>query len=157
MLSLISALSPGAPIKRTYVFSSGDSFSAQKAINFESCLEPSLKNTPNGEHQLAEKSVAGGAYDLREIPRARKVGQSWLSTPWTCIMCLVGCVRVFTSGDTQPDLVVCNGPGSAVMMVAVCFLFKVFPAIIPCYGQTRKSTYAVHLVLWPLHHTHNLR
>lgn len=164
MLSLISALSPGTPIKRTYVFSSGDSFSAQKAINFESCLqfdvgtkEPSLKNTPSGRHQLVEKNVAGGAYDLCEIPRARKVGQSWLSTPWSCIMCLVGCVRVFTSGDTQPDLVVCNGPGSAVMMVAVCFLFKVFPAIIPYYGQTRKSAYVVSLVLWPLQHTHNLR
>lgn len=132
MLSLISALSPGAPVRRTYVFSSGDSFSAQKATSFESRLqfdsgakESTLNPQSGGYHP--EKNDSSCAYNLREIPRARKVGQSWLSTPWSCIMCLVGCVRTFTSGGAPPDLVVCNGPGSAVMMVAVCFLFKVFP------------------------------
>lgn len=148
MLSLISALPPGTPIKRTYVFSSGDSFSAQKATSFEARLQfdagakESSLNTPSGDHQLAkEKNITSSAYDLREIPRARKVGQSWLSTPWSCILCLVSCVRTFTSGDALPDLVVCNGPGSAVMMVAVCFLFKVFflPSF-PYYGQTKKET-----------------
>lgn len=163
MLSLISAFPPGAPIRRTYVFSSGDSFSAQKATSFESRLQfnagakESSLNLPSGGHQL-EKIVPTCVYDLREIPRARKVGQSWLSTPWSCIMCLVGCVRTFTGGDALPDLVVCNGPGSAVMMVAVCFLFKVFslPTSIryyPSCGQTDGRTLTSICrtpVLWPL-------
>lgn len=140
MLSLISALPPGAPVRRTYVFSSGDSFSAQKATSFESRLQfdaGTKESSPNpqGEGHHPEKKARNCAYDLREIPRARRVGQSWLSTPWSCILCLAGCVRTFTSGDALPDLVVCNGPGSAVMMVAVCFLFKVFllPTCLPAY------------------------
>lgn len=138
MLSLISALPAGGLFRRTYVFSSGDSFSAQKATSFESRRQYNAGTRGSTLELLKERNPSEKtlrdyhAYDLREVPRARKVGQSWLSTPWSCILCLVGCVRAFTSGDSLPDLVVCNGPGSAVMMVAVCFLFKVFLPAFRC-------------------------
>jgi beta-1,4-N-acetylglucosaminyltransferase len=98
-------------IKRTYMFSSGDSFSAAKAAAFE-------------QSRSQSQAASDGAYSLVEIPRARKVGQSWLTTPWSCIVCLAGCLSAFRSGGV-PDVVVCNGPGSAVMMVAICFVYKV--------------------------------
>ena len=105
MLSLISSSRPSR-YKRTYMISRGDALSAKKAAAFESA------------------SASPSSYDILEIPRARLVGQSWLSTPWTCAACLVGCVRAFTRVGL-PDLVVCNGPGSAVVAVGVCFFCKV--------------------------------
>lgn len=119
MLSLLSALSSASKFRRTYVFSSGDSFSAKKAVNFETHMRQ--KDDPTKQSKTSSDST----YTLLEIPRARNVGQSWLTTPWSCIICILGCLRAFNSGGAPPDLVVCNGPGSAVMMVAVCFLYKV--------------------------------
>jgi len=89
------------------MISRGDALSAKKAAAFESA-----------------SASPSSSYDILEIPRARLVGQSWLSTPWTCAACLVGCVRAFTRVGL-PDLVVCNGPGSAVVAVGVCFFCKV--------------------------------
>lgn len=110
MLSLFSAMSPDR-YNRTYVFSSGDTFSAAKAVAFERALGPS-------------KSGKFG-YKLVEIPRARRVGQSWLTTPFSCLACLWGCLKAFMSHGI-PNTLVCNGPGSAVMMVAICLLFRFF-------------------------------
>ncbi|CUS07851.1 unnamed protein product [Tuber aestivum] len=109
MLSLISSscsLSRASRCKRTYMISRGDVLSAKKATAFESASNSSP-----------------ASYDILEIPRARLVGQSWLSTPWTCAACLAGCVRVFARIGL-PDVVVCNGPGSAVVVVGVCFFCK---------------------------------
>jgi len=115
MLSLISSSSSSSSsrasrYKRTYMISRGDALSAKKAAAFESAS--------------TSASSSSASYDILEIPRARLVGQSWLSTPWTCVACLVGCVRAFARVGL-PDVVVCNGPGSAVVVVGVCFFCKV--------------------------------
>ncbi|RPB03489.1 Alg14-domain-containing protein [Choiromyces venosus 120613-1] len=92
--------------KRTYTISRGDALSAKKAFLFEcSAGSPS------------------SSYEILEIPRARGIGQTWLSTPLSAISCLAGCVRVFVKVGL-PDVVVCNGPGSAVLVAGVCFLAK---------------------------------
>ncbi|CAZ86305.1 unnamed protein product [Tuber melanosporum] len=109
MLSLISSPCPSASssrYKRTYMISRGDALSVKKAAAFEYASTSSPTS-----------------YDILEIPRARLVGQSWLSTPWTCAACLAGCVRAFARVGF-PDVVVCNGPGSAVVVVGVCFFCK---------------------------------
>ena len=110
MLSLISSCT-SRYYKRTYMISRGDALSAKKAAAFESA-------------SAATSTSASAPYDILEIPRARLVGQSWLSTPWTCAACLAGCVRAFAQAGL-PDVVVCNGPGSAVVVVGVCFFCKV--------------------------------
>jgi beta-1,4-N-acetylglucosaminyltransferase len=104
MLLLLSSLTAGhtRQLKRTYIVTSGDTLSLQKAAAFER----TLSSTPPQN------------CEIRMVPRARRVGQSWLSTPWDCVLCLLGCLRAFVEGGI-PDLVVCNGPGSAVLMVLV--------------------------------------
>jgi len=111
MLSLISSCT--SRYKRTYMISRGDALSVKKAAAFESTSASTSTSTSTS-----------APYDILEIPRARLVGQSWLSTPWTCAACLAGCVRAFARVGL-PDVVVCNGPGSAVVVVGVCFFCKV--------------------------------
>ncbi|CCX06833.1 Similar to UDP-N-acetylglucosamine transferase subunit ALG14; acc. no. Q6CF02 [Pyronema omphalodes CBS 100304] len=103
MLLLLKSV-PAAQLqsfKRTYVVTSGDALSVQKAAGFEQSLATEPKNCI-----------------IRIVPRARRVGQSWLSTPWDCVLCLVACMKAFVEGGI-PDIVICNGPGSAVLMVLV--------------------------------------
>lgn len=46
------------------------------------------------------------------IPRSREVGQSWISTPWTSAWAFFACLKLI--GQIQPDVVLCNGPGTCV-------------------------------------------
>lgn len=108
MLLLLRNLKHTSAYLRTYVCTSGDDFSVQKAHAFE-----------------AEQKYEG-TYQITCIPRARYVGQSFLSTPLDCVKCLWGCVlSFFEPGNTVPDVVIVNGPGSAVMLVAVALVGKV--------------------------------
>jgi beta-1,4-N-acetylglucosaminyltransferase len=108
MLLLLAALEP-RHTTRTYIVTSGDTLSAQKAASFERSLSPDT-----------QPSCA-----IRIIPRARKVGQSWLTTPLSCVLCLLACVDAFREMGA-PDVLVCNGPGSAVFMVLVALGYKYF-------------------------------
>lgn len=92
---------------RTYLVSSGDSFSAIRAARFESNLDAN----------------PGQKAAIIEISRARRVGQSWLTTPVDVLKCLLGVGVVLSR--RRPDVVVCNGPGTAVVVVGVLFLLKV--------------------------------
>jgi beta-1,4-N-acetylglucosaminyltransferase len=103
MLLLLASLTPSHThyFKRTYIVTSGDTLSVQKAATFEQSLSVTPKNC-----------------SICIIPRARRVGQSWLSTPWDCVLCFMGCLQAFIQ-EGIPDVVLCNGPGSAVLMILV--------------------------------------
>ncbi|KAK6518883.1 UDP-N-acetylglucosamine transferase subunit [Arthrobotrys megalospora] len=131
MFSLLSSISPDILTHRTYVFSTGDIHSAKSARAFENSLVGRF--TKKGNERVG--------YRLLEIPRARRVRQSWVSTPWSCLMCLVGCLDVLRGVDLKgmteemkgcwvgrgvPDVVICNGPATAVMMVLACYIYKFF-------------------------------
>lgn len=96
---------------RTYVVSSGDSFSAQKADEFEKSLQTD--------------GVEGGAYDIVTVRRARRVHQSLLTAPWSTLQCLWDCSMVLRGTHPQqqrgkhgyPDLILTNGPGTGVCIV----------------------------------------
>ena len=119
MLLLLRNLKHTAGYLRTYVCTSGDDFSVQKAHAFE-----------------AEQKYEG-TYQITCIPRARYVGQSFLSTPWDCFKCMWGCVlSFFEPGNTVPDVVIVNGPGSAVILVAVALMGKVVIIRIKMKGVT---------------------
>jgi beta-1,4-N-acetylglucosaminyltransferase len=112
MLSMLQSL-PSFPEKytyRTYVVSSGDSFSAQKAADFEKSL------------QVYESG--GRAYDIVTVRRARRVHQSLLTAPWSTLQCLWDCSKVLRGthpqqprGHGYPDLILTNGPGTGVCVV----------------------------------------
>lgn len=105
---------------RTYVVSSGDSFSAQKAAEFEQSLERQPGYT--------------GAYDIVTINRARRVHQSIFTTPWSALWCLSDCLKVLQGTHPQqqlsktgyPDLILINGPGTAVCIVFAAIILLCF-------------------------------
>ncbi|KAL7275824.1 UDP-N-acetylglucosamine transferase subunit [Rhizina undulata] len=112
MLRLLESIDTTKYRHRTYVFSSGDLLSPAKAREFEErlALDPRIPKK----------------FTLVEIPRARKVGQSWLTTPFSCMKCIHGSVKTFLGEQGYPDVAVCNGPGTAVMLVLVGFLLRFF-------------------------------
>lgn len=131
MLNVLSSSLPDLPLRftqRTYLVSSGDAFSAQKAAEFEKTLGVS-----------AESST----YSIATVRRARRVHQSWLSTPYTTLLSLWDCVAVLRGTYAQnsqgiqkaashvtscsyPDLILTNGPGTGVCVVVAALLLRFF-------------------------------
>ena len=109
---------------RTYIVSSGDGFSAAKAAEFEEQLarDSSSQNRPRNIKE----------YDIVTIPRARRVHQSLLTTPWTAMKCIWACFRVLQGTHTDqsagsisyPDLILSNGPGTAVCVVLASIVLR---------------------------------
>ena len=85
---------------RTYIISSGDNFSAAKAVEFE-------KDNTN--------------YDILTVTRARRVHQSILTTPYTALLCLRDCLSI-----PPPDLIITNGPGTGVCVILASILKMFF-------------------------------
>ncbi|CAG8195813.1 unnamed protein product [Penicillium salamii] len=105
---------------RTYVVSSGDNFSAGKARDFE---------TKRGDGEEAHEN-----YTILTVPRARRVHQSYLTAPfstlhcfWTCLTILRGLhpeQRLLREYTAYPDLILTNGPATAVCMVVAAKLIR---------------------------------
>jgi len=118
MLALLRNLNTDLYTHRSYVISEGDNFSARKAGEFEQAL-----------------GSEDGTFDIVTVPRARKIHQSLLTTPISATRCLAACLWVLGSPSTSkgktaglgyPDLVITNGPGTAVCVVVACLLLRFF-------------------------------
>lgn len=99
---------------RTWLVSSGDNFSAAFAVQLE--------------QELGEER---GTYRIVEVRRARKIHQSLISAPWSCLLCLWDCLRVLvpSSADGEygyPDLILTNGPATATILVFASVLLRFF-------------------------------
>lgn len=121
MIRLLSGLPFDRYTPRTYVISSADSLSKTKAIELEQ-----FKKT--------------GQYTFLEIPRARKVNQSFATSILTTVHSLLCCVWAISvkslcaqslasssltpNNQTLPDLTLLNGPGSAVPIALSVFLVR---------------------------------
>jgi len=124
MLNILQQ-TPFLPIQftyRTYVVSSGDGLSAQKAADFEIELIDQLKTEGiQGAHE---------GYDIVTVHRARRVHQGILTAPFSTVQCLWDCVKVLrgTHPDLKshhglyPDLILTNGPGTGVCVVLAATL-----------------------------------
>lgn len=60
---------------------------------------------------------------LYPIPRARKVKQSWLTTPFTTAWSFVASIRILWC--LSFDVFLCNGPGTCVPLALLIFIPKV--------------------------------
>lgn len=87
MLNMLSTLPTSRYSHRTYVVSSGDNFSTQKAAEFEKTLA--------GLAELRRKPY--GSYDISVVPRARRVHQSLLTTPLSVLKCFLACIRMLST------------------------------------------------------------
>lgn len=104
MFYLLQPLQMDQFTHRYYYISSGDSLSRQKALDFEKDKE------------------CGGVCTIRTVSRARRVKQSWLTTPLSVILSCLDAIR-FVWHD-RPDLVICNGPGTCVVIVLASLLLR---------------------------------
>ncbi|KAI4253264.1 MAG: hypothetical protein LQ352_003794 [Teloschistes flavicans] len=144
MLSILRNLDPYLYTHRSYVVSSGDDFSSSKAIEFETALQARCKGSQQN------MALAPSTYDINVIPRARKIHQPILTTPFSSLRCLFSCFAVLrapcaqqpsryeTSQDdraqeisecpmyTYPDLIIANGPATAVLVILACLLLRFF-------------------------------
>lgn len=129
MLSLLKLQEPfDNSMFRRYVVTKGDQRSYDDIEKYEA----------ERSERLGKK--VKGIYEIVWVARARYVGQSWLTTPFTALWCLFDCYlilmmnRPFTDPDREanqfPQTIICNGPGSSVIFVGVSHLMRMY-GIIP--------------------------
>ncbi|KAB8670380.1 hypothetical protein FH972_026293 [Carpinus fangiana] len=121
MLAMLRNLDTAHVTRRSYIVSSGDDFSARKAVDFEQTLEERAA-TQDGK----SSNVGPAAYSIHVVPRARRIYQPLYTAPFTSAQCFAGCLRVLLAGRKQerPDLIVTNGPATAVIVVFAALVLK---------------------------------
>lgn len=138
-------LDPSKYTYRTYVVSSGDNFSAAKAVEFET-------NFLGQRSKSAGKDDAHGSYTVVTVPRARRVHQSYLTAPfstlqsfWACLLVLRGLhpdqksrPAHFTS--PYPDIVLTNGPATAVCIILAARLLRLYNSLTAICGPWQRPT-----------------
>ncbi|KAJ5257219.1 hypothetical protein N7478_013323 [Penicillium angulare] len=124
-------LEPSIYTYRTYVVTSGDQFSATKAERFEAQLAEKQRKKTKCDTDI-------GAFDIVTIPRARRVHQSYWSTPFTTLQAIWACLLVLCGRypnqkklpwkypSVYPDLIITNGPAVSVCMVLAAKLLRGF-------------------------------
>lgn len=93
---------------RHYVIADTDKMSEDKIRAFES---------------EREKTGSASQFTLHRIPRSREVRQSWSSSVLTSLSSLLSSVPLVFR--LQPDVVLCNGPGTCVPLCAAGLLLGV--------------------------------
>jgi beta-1,4-N-acetylglucosaminyltransferase len=167
MFYLLKDLDTRKYTHRTYVVSSGDAFSAQRAAEFERGLEErererawkekeekdSVNNNgvklqvtdADGEKHtrtLADRPACTGPshYNIAIVPRARKIHQPLLTTPISCLYTLLSSFTPLlstppnqppqnayeTAAADLPDLIVTNGPATAVILILASLILRFF-------------------------------
>ncbi|KAE8324120.1 oligosaccharide biosynthesis protein Alg14-like protein [Aspergillus sergii] len=123
-------LDPSQCAYRTYVVSSGDSFSATKAVEFETRYLNHVQKATTTDCSPAE------SYTIVTVPRARRVHQSFLTAPfstlrsfWACLLVLRGQYadqkRLPSSMvSPYPDVILTNGPATAVCVILAAKLLR---------------------------------
>ncbi|RMJ26671.1 hypothetical protein PHISP_02483 [Aspergillus sp. HF37] len=139
-------LDPCMYTHRTYVVSSGDNFSAAKAVEFEQSL-PSRKQVPADQRKSRARDDSTSdldppsCYDIVTVPRARCVHQSYLTAPFSTLQCLWACLLVLCGSHPDqnpllrvsspyPDVILANGPATAVCVVLAARILRLFHCLI---------------------------
>ncbi|XP_056439863.1 UDP-N-acetylglucosamine transferase subunit ALG14 homolog [Gadus chalcogrammus] len=107
ILRLMESLSPSYK-PRHYVIADTDRMSEEKIRAFES---------------VKENAASGSKYTVHRIPRSREVLQSWSSSLKSTLNALLYSVPLVFR--LQPDVVLCNGPGTCVPLCASALLLGV--------------------------------
>ncbi|GAA5987134.1 hypothetical protein JCM10908_001041 [Rhodotorula pacifica] len=147
MMRLVAHLDWNRFSNRIWIISSGDTLSETKAL-------------------ALEKSIGKGEFRLLRIPRARRVHQSYLTSPFTTLYSLVFCLghisiaplcfatrkRRRRSKKAFADLVLLNGPGSCVPITVAAFLPRLAglpsPSLVyvESLARTRRLSLSARLV-----------
>ncbi|KAG0615428.1 hypothetical protein M758_5G040500 [Ceratodon purpureus] len=113
MMSLVEALNLQWYAPRHYIAGATDKMSLPRAEGVEARL---LKDAGD-----ADGSVQRSEYS--QIFRSREVGQSYLTSMFTTLWAFVHAVSQVLR--IQPDVILCNGPGTCLPICVAGFLMKV--------------------------------
>ncbi|CAD5235038.1 unnamed protein product [Bursaphelenchus xylophilus] len=69
-----------------------------------------------------EKEQKNDNYEIFEVPRSREVGQSYFTSVFSTIKSIL-VIPALISG-LNPDLLLCNGPGTCVPVAVITFMFN---------------------------------
>lgn len=143
MLSLLEDLDTTSYTHRTYIISSGDDFSARKAVDFEEKLA-TLSGSDIPDEKAATNAIIFSSYSLHFVPRARKVHQSLLTAPLSSLQCFIACILFLNSSppspayrNNYPDLILINGPATSVLVLLAALILR-FVALPGTYGKMRS-------------------
>ena len=134
MMSLIRNINPKRYTYRTYIITSGDSFSAGKAYEIEKIIQSKHHNIPTEPTKADEFDPETGVWCCKVVPRARRIHQPLYTTPFSCLLCFIGCIRALykTSQKSKaisfeyPDVIITNGPATAVLVILAATALKFF-------------------------------
>lgn len=134
MLAMLRNMDTKKYTHRTYVVSEGDSISAQRARAFEEDLttDKSVKRTND---TLSNQHHVCGSYTIWTVPRARKIHQSLLTTPLSCLRTFLAILALLSGRSTTttklpssvplaPDLVLANGPATSAIVIFAQLLLR---------------------------------
>jgi len=107
MIQLISSLSSSHYTPMSFVVAKTDTTSVMR-------LE-----------QLSSSSKIFTSYKIYRIPRAREVGQSYVSSVFTTLHSLFFSVTLVFF-RIRPDLFICNGPGTCLPLAILIFILRLF-------------------------------
>ena len=154
MFALLRDLDTRKYVHRTYVVSSGDAFSAQRAVAFEEELESKAQgltkveatqrgrgggggNPPQialngqahpdtyGVQQPSPHCVGPECYAIATVPRARRIHQPLYTTPFSALRTLLAAFGLLLSTpDDLPALLITNGPATAVIVIVAAFFLR---------------------------------
>lgn len=131
---------------RVYFVSSGDQLSEAKALELERRIGSGDVSSSTLIHvrTLTNNNIL--QFRFVRIPRARRVHQSYLTSPFSTIHSLIFCLYhvclrplILTSNGRRrlADLVLLNGPGSCVPIVYSVFLSRV--SLVLAYNTYKLS------------------
>ncbi|KAK0260928.1 UDP-N-acetylglucosamine transferase subunit [Friedmanniomyces endolithicus] len=145
---------------RTWVISAGDSLSAARAKEFEEMATPlsTQEDLMAGKVKKAT-DIGPGTYEIVTVPRAREIHQGLATVPVSGWKCLVACRELLTKHTTDtrdghaamageidfPDLILCNGPATATVLVGASVLLRFFD-VRGC--STRGKMRTVYVESW---------
>eukprot|EP01060_Flectonema_neradi_P007349 TRINITY_DN15108_c0_g1_i1.p1 TRINITY_DN15108_c0_g1~~TRINITY_DN15108_c0_g1_i1.p1 ORF type:complete len:374 (+),score=58.45 TRINITY_DN15108_c0_g1_i1:94-1215(+) len=78
--------------------------------------------TDKGSAGKAKKFMGTDACDLRLVPRAREVGQSYITSVATTLIAFVSSVKVVMS--VRPDIILTNGPGTCIPIIVAGYILR---------------------------------
>ena len=133
---------------RTWIVGSGDDISARRAKEFEEMVAglQKVNGNANGKVRKAEDTK----WRIVTVPRAREIHQPMLTAPVSCLRCLVACWNILlpTEGPRdidRPDLIICNGPATATILVLTSVLLRFFN-VRGCNSEGKMRT--VYIESW---------
>lgn len=107
MLNLVQSLKPTRYSPRIYIMASSDSWSENKIIDCEK--------------KFKSRGV-DSEYSIIKIPRSRSVHQSYLTSILTSFYSILITLPIMLWHN--PDLVLCNGPGTCIPVCFVAFIMR---------------------------------